>query len=69
MAIRELERVHPNWQMSDKPVEEGFLTNTGRFVDREKAGEIAERAEQLSHLDEEERGRAARDLDSYDLRH
>jgi len=67
-AIRALERVHPDWQKKEYPVE-GFLTNTNRFVDREEAGKIADQAEQLAHLPGEERDDAASELDSYQIRH
>lgn len=69
-AIRNLEKIHPNWRKTTEtyPIE-GFLTNTKRFVDRNEAGEIADKAEQLSHLSGEERSDAASNLDSYNLRH
>ena len=69
-AIRELEKDHPDWyKMSKEPVQEGFLTSAGRFVDRNEAGEIAERAEQLNHLDVEEKTDATSNLDSSHLPH
>ncbi|MFA5998173.1 MAG: hypothetical protein WC814_02190 [Candidatus Paceibacterota bacterium] len=69
-AIRQLEKEHPDWQSVNKePVQEGFLTSAGRFVDRDEAGEIAERASQLDHLDGEERAGATSNLDSYHLPH
>ena len=49
LATRQLEKMHPDWQkMSTEPVEEGFLTSSGRFVDRREAAEIAERAAQTN---------------------
>lgn len=51
IAVQALEKAHPDWHtMGEKPIQ-GFLTSTRRFVDREEAGEIAMKAEQLSHLD------------------
>jgi hypothetical protein len=48
-----MEKKYPRWrQMTDQPVEEGFSTTTGRFVDREEADKIATAADQV---DEEAR--------------
>ena len=70
IAIRNLEKIHPNWRkMNIDFPREGFLTNTKRFVDRDEAGDIADMAEQLSHLSGEERSDAVSNLDSYNLRH
>ena len=71
IAIRELEKVHPDWHKMPKyPTQEGFLTSTGRFVDRLEATEIAESADQLNHLDSEQKTDAGSGgLDSYHLRH
>jgi hypothetical protein len=69
-AIRQLEKKYPDWQnVNTEPVQEGFLTSAGRFVDRDEAGEIAEKARQLDHLDGEEKTNAASNLDSYHLPH
>ncbi len=70
IAVRELEKVHPNWRkMSKSPPQEGFLTSTGRFVDRLEAGNIAEKAYQLTHLDSNTKRDAESNLDSYHMRH
>ena len=67
LAVLELEKIHPNWKtISHDPVEEGFLTSSGRFVDRKEAAEIADRAEQTS--EESVAGRSIPDeLDSSEL--
>jgi hypothetical protein len=48
-------------------MEQGFTTSAGRFISREEAGELAERAGQLEHLDEAAQHQAERRLDSHDL--
>lgn len=69
-AIRELEKVQPDWfAMRLGPVQEGFLTSDGRFVESHEAGDIAEKAFQLTHLDSETKKDAKSNLDSYHLRH
>ena len=68
IAIRELAKVHPDWREHEYP-KEGFLTNRKRFVDRDEAGKIADRAEQLNHLDADVRKDASSNLDSYNLLH
>lgn len=66
MALLNLKKTHPEY----RAVSEGFVTSTGRFVSREEAKEIAERAEQLNHLDEHQRKDAGElGLDSSHLRH
>lgn len=67
LAIKQLEEKYPRWQiMTDQSPEEGFYTNTGRFVDRREADEVATAARQV---DEERRQHRVNqgDLDSYDL--
>lgn len=69
-AIRELEKVQPNWhRTSQESVQEGFVTSSDRFVSREEASDIAYRADQLSHLNVDERPDLALGLDSSHLRH
>lgn len=66
MALLDLKKSHPDY----RAVTEGFMTSMGRFVSREEAKEIAERAEQLNHLDEHQRRDADElGLDSSHLRH
>ena len=70
MAIRELEKVQPDWRKTNnEPVQEGFVTSIDRFVSRQEAAEIAERAEQLNHLDTYQKIDSASGLDSSHLRH
>lgn len=66
-AILMMEKKYPQWQqMTDQPLEEGFSTTTGRFVDREEADEIATAAAQV---DEEMRSHRVnyQELDSSNL--
>ena len=58
---------HPDWK--NHSTESGFVTSVGRFVNREEAGEIAHQSEQLSHLDRDDRERAAGNLHSQDIIH
>lgn len=61
-----LRSVHPDYRAPT----EGYVTSTGRFVGRQEATEIAERAIQLNHLDEHQRRDADElGLDSSHLRH
>ncbi len=46
---------------------EVFVTSSGRFVDREKAGALAKAARQLDHLDSKREPNAERKLDSHDI--
>jgi hypothetical protein len=50
-AVRKIWELYPETQEDMSDLEEGFMTSTGRFVDRKEAGEIAEKATQLTHLD------------------
>jgi hypothetical protein len=59
--------LYPETQEDMSDFEEGFMTSTGRFVDRKEAGEIAEKATQLSHLDLAERAYAIDNLDCEDI--
>jgi hypothetical protein len=49
-------------------MEDGFLTNTGKFVSREEAAVIAEKAEQLEHLSKNERSEIMGILDAGDYK-
>jgi len=67
LAIMKMEKIHPDWQkMSTEPVEEGFLTSSGRFVDRREAAEIAERAEQTDEAGIDSRS-SPEELDSSEI--
>lgn len=47
-AVLAMEKKYPRWQqMTDQPVEEGFSTTVGRFVDRQEADVIATAAAQV----------------------
>ena len=66
-ALYQLGRDYPDWQ--DKyadEIREGFTTNTGRFVDRNEAKNIADKADQLLQSMSENRRNDA-ELDSYDI--
>ena len=58
-ALNAMSDWYPDWRDSDQYVEDGFITNTGRFVDRREAGEIAEKAGQLDDLDLQKKARAS----------
>lgn len=64
-AICALKAAHPDWATSNQSIEEGFVTDGGRFVDREEAMRIAETAEQLEGAEFRSRGR---ELDSHDVK-
>ncbi len=49
-AIMNMEESIPDWKTSNIRLEDGFVTNTGRYVKRDEAGQIAKRAGQLSEL-------------------
>lgn len=67
-AISEMEGEYPDWAEDQecKP-EDGFITSTGRFVQRDEAGLIAKRAGQLDHLKREWKKDAEECLDSHRL--
>lgn len=67
LALRQLEKEHPDWR--GKESVQGFLTSDDRFVTRQEAGEIAEKAEQLKHLSGAEQTDATSRLDSDHLWH
>lgn len=46
---------------------DGFVTSTGRFVDREEAGVIAKATQQLEHLNSKRMPNAEKSLDSNDI--
>ncbi|MBU1292938.1 hypothetical protein KJ819_02610 [Patescibacteria group bacterium] len=66
-AVAEMEKDHPDWLESKEPIEDGFVTDTGRFVDRKEGGEIAGKASQLEILDYLTQAEARANLDSEDL--
>lgn len=66
-AIEALEEAHPDWPDSDVRPEDGFMTSAGRFVQRDEAGAIARKAEQLDHLDSKKGRDAADFLDSHHI--
>lgn len=47
IAIGNASEDYPGYSVYNQPWEEGFVTNTGRFVDRREAGEIAVKADQI----------------------
>lgn len=68
-ALRELAKVYPNWVNTEILEREGFVTSAGRFVSREEASFIAEKAGQLDSIeDEETKKEARRILDSHDIK-
>lgn len=40
-ALDNLETKYPNWQKDGGKVEDGFVTNRGRFIDRDEADKLA----------------------------
>lgn len=67
LASRGLKEKYPRWkEMTDSPAESGFYTNTGRFVDRLEADEIAIAAQQVDA--DRLRERADGGLDSSEIK-
>jgi hypothetical protein len=66
-AVTKIWELYPETKEDMTDFEEGFVTSTGRFVDRKEAGEIAEIATQLTHLDLAERAYAIANLDCEDI--
>ncbi|OGY99670.1 MAG: hypothetical protein A3B13_01280 [Candidatus Liptonbacteria bacterium RIFCSPLOWO2_01_FULL_45_15] len=68
-ALVALQKEHPDYNtwVGERAPKQGFITSTGRFVDRDEAGKIADNAEQLEHLESNSRRRARGDLHSEDL--
>jgi hypothetical protein len=54
------EEIEVNKDIKDKDVKRGFVTNTGKFVDRKKAAKIAEKAGEVK--------KGIKKLHSHDLR-
>ncbi len=67
-AIGQMQEVYPKWVDSGLDAVDGFVTSTGRFVLRDEAGEIAQRARQLDHLDAKEGRFAAEFLDAHQIK-
>lgn len=68
-AITKMEERYPKWFDSEVPVNDGFITDAGRFVERDEAGRIASEAGQLAHLKSGGRRRGAKaHLDANDMR-
>lgn len=67
LATMALGKKYPDWrQMTDLLLEDGFYTNTGRFVDRREANEIAIAAQQVDA--DRLRERADGGLDSSEIK-
>ncbi|MBI2109197.1 MAG: hypothetical protein HYT93_03420 [Parcubacteria group bacterium] len=66
-AVIAMEEERPDWSDYDTKPEDGFMTSTGRFVQRDEAGEIAEKAEQLDHLGLKRKRDASEYLDAHDV--
>src|SRR5688572_17743612 len=47
-ALKELGKRYPDWEAIRELLEGGFITTTGRYVDRDEAGKIAMNAGQLA---------------------
>lgn len=67
MAYEKARLTIPNFEAVQSTMEQGFVTTSGRFVSREEAGELADQAGQLEHLEEVSRAHAVRRLDSHNL--
>lgn len=63
-AIMNMEEMVPEWETLNIRPEDGFVTNTGRYVERDEAGRIANRAGQLSELSPDLRREAREHLDA-----
>ena len=63
-AIEKVEAVYPDWTERAEEITEGFITTTGRFVDRAVAGKIAKSGGQLENLGPAESRDAEQSLDS-----
>src|SRR3989338_53621 len=68
-ALNALEEVYPDWaDMDVKSPRDGFMTSAGRFVERDEAGEIADKAGQLDALGSHSKQRRSSEyLDSHDI--
>jgi len=67
-AFVALKKEHQDYAWGgERAPKQGFITSTGRFVDRDEAGKIADSVNQLEHLDSNSRRRAQGDLHSEDL--
>ena len=67
-AILKFEERFPNWKkMKIEDIIDGFVTNTGRFVERDEAGKIACDAGQLNHLPHDKQFRALECLDAHHI--
>ncbi len=66
-AVEMLERKYPEWAAEDyERYEDGFLTDTKRFVGKKEAGKIARAAGQLDHLSDEQKKEATGLLHTFD---
>lgn len=66
-AMIQMEEKYPDWLESKASVEDGFITSTGRFINREEAGKIALDTGQIEHLEAEEKAESGSNLDSEDI--
>lgn len=67
MAMEQAKVALTNFDELKETMEQGFVTTTGRFIDREEAGKLADAVGQLEHLSEGEHDSAVRRLDSHNL--
>lgn len=65
--ILEVEKKYPDWSTSSDEIQDAFITNTGRVVDRQEAGKIAKAAMQLEHLTIPTQAEAEQNFDSEDF--
>lgn len=61
-------REHPEFDEGLRMHTDGFVTSRGRFVNRQEGYDLAEEAQQLSHLSEGMHEQAKKGLHSEDLR-
>ncbi|MEX0918192.1 MAG: hypothetical protein WDZ93_03475 [Candidatus Paceibacterota bacterium] len=66
-AIIEMEENNPDWHDSNDSVEDGFVTSTGRYVERDEAWEIAKKSGQLDHHEPRKRNMEDEALDAHDI--
>jgi hypothetical protein len=74
VIISEIQKDNPDFKLTDTTsLEDGFMTNTGRFVDREEATKIASEADQIVKAPHDKGGelepwKEGLPLDSWDLK-
>ena len=67
LAFEKAKTAMPEVDFASTVIEQGYLTNTGRFIDRAEAGRLADAAGQLEYLSKDEHDSAVSRLDTHNL--